>query len=215
MPPPPGLLLILSAPSGCGKTTLAHKLLERESPHGSFSVSYTTRAPRGKEQDGVDYHFVGEPTFRKMIDEGELLEWAQVHGKLYGSHRSTVDEARAGKLVAFDIDVQGGNQIKVRHPEAVSVFILPPSMQELERRLRDRKTDAEEVIQKRLVAARQEIQSGTATYDYLLVNDDLDRAFEDLCAIVRAERMRRGRRPLSELGVTLPGLEGPGEKKRT
>ncbi len=215
MPTPPGLLLILSAPSGCGKTTLAHKLLEKEKPRASFSVSYTTRAPRGKEQDGVDYHFVDEAAFRLMIDRGELLEWAQVHGKLYGSHRSTVDEARAGKLVAFDIDVQGGNQIKSRHPEAVSVFILPPSMQELERRLRDRRTDGEEVIQKRLAAAREEIASGASTYDYLLVNDDLERAFEDLCAIVRAERLRRGRRPLSELGVTLPGLEEAGEKKRT
>lgn len=204
--PPPGLLLILSAPSGCGKTTLAHKLLEKETPYGSFSVSYTTRAPRGKERDGVDYHFVEEPTFRKMIEKGQLLEWAQVHDKLYGSPASTVDEARSGKLVAFDIDVQGGNQIKAKHPEAVSVFILPPSMEELERRLRDRKTDSEAVIQKRLVNAREEIESGTATYDYLLVNDDLERAFEDLCSIVRAERMRRGRRPLSELGVTLPGL---------
>ncbi|MGC4117855.1 MAG: guanylate kinase [Myxococcales bacterium] len=204
--PPPGLLLILSAPSGCGKTTLAHKLLEKERPRGSFSVSYTTRAPRGKEQDGVDYHFVDEPSFRKMIEKGEFLEWAEVHGKLYGSHKSTVEEARAGKLVAFDIDVQGGNQIKEKHPEAVSVFVLPPSMEELERRLRDRKTDAEEVIQKRLVNAREEIASGSTTYDYLLVNDDLDRAFDDLCAIVRAECMRRGRITLEKLGVALPGL---------
>ena len=210
MPPPPGLLLVLSAPSGAGKTTLAHKLLATEA-NGSFSVSYTTRAPRGKEKDGVDYHFVDEPAFRKMIDRAELLEWAQVHGSLYGSHKSTVDEARAGKLVAFDIDVQGGNQIKAKHPEAVSIFILPPSMAELERRLRERKTDSDEVIRRRLIAARQEIESGCATYDYLLVNEDLEKAFDDLCSIVRAERMRRGRRPLVELGVSLPGLDSPGK----
>jgi len=210
MPPPPGLLLVLSAPSGAGKTTLAHKLLATEA-NGSFSVSYTTRAPRGKEKDGVDYHFVDEPAFRKMIDRAELLEWAQVHGSLYGSHKSTVDEARAGKLVAFDIDVQGGNQIKAKHPEAVSIFILPPSMAELERRLRERKTDSDEVIRRRLIAARQEIESGCATYDYLLVNEDLAKAFDDLCSIVRAERMRRGRRPLVELGVSLPGLDSPGK----
>jgi len=214
MPPPPGLLLVLSAPSGAGKTTLAHKLLEKEQPHGAFSVSYTTRAPRGKERDGVDYHFVDEAAFRAMIERDELLEWAQVHGSLYGSHRSTVEQARAGKLVAFDIDVQGGNQIKARHPEAVSVFILPPTMEELERRLRARQTDAEEVIRKRLAAARQEIQSGCATYDYLIVNDDLERAFDDLCAIVRAERMRRGRRDLSQLGV-LPAGQANGPEKHT
>ena len=205
MPPPRGLLLILSAPSGAGKTTLAHKLLACE-PNGSFSVSYTTRSPRGAERQGVDYHFVDEPVFRKMIEQGELLEWAQVHGALYGSHRSTVEQARAGKLVVFDIDVQGGNQIQEHHPEAVSVFILPPSLDELERRLRERKTDAEEVIRKRLAAARQEIERGCASYDYLLVNEDLERAFEDLRAIVRAERMRRGRGAPSELARTLAGL---------
>jgi guanylate kinase len=208
-----GLLLILSAPSGAGKTTLAHKLLAGE-PQGSFSVSYTTRPARGKEKDGVDYHFVDEPRFRAMAAGGELLEWAQVHGHLYGSPRSTVDEARAGKLVVFDIDVQGGNQIKARHPEAVSVFILPPSMAELERRLRDRKTDAEEVIRKRLVAAGAEVERGCATYDYLLVNDDLERAFGDLCSVVRSERLRRGRRDLAELGAALPGLDSTGEKRR-
>jgi len=194
----PGLLLILSAPSGAGKTTLAHKLLELE-PNGSFSVSYTTRPPRGKERDGVDYHFVDEAAFCAMRERGELLEWAQVHGALYGTHRSVVDRTRAGALVALDIDVQGGNQVKASHPEAVSIFVLPPSMHELESRLRARRTDSEETIRKRLEAARREIDQGSATYDYLLVNDELERAFVDLCAIVRAERLRRGRRELSSL----------------
>ncbi len=188
----PGLLLILSAPSGAGKTTLAHALLKEDQP-SLFSVSYTTRAPRGKEQDGVDYHFVQESAFREMIARDELLEWAEVHGNLYGSHRDTVAEARSGKLVAFDIDVQGGNMIKEKHPEAVSVFILPPSMVELERRLRSRGTDSEPVIRKRLDVARQEIDAGTRTYDYIIINDDLERALGDLRAVVRAERVRRNR----------------------
>lgn len=199
----PGLLLILSAPSGAGKTTLARRLQAAE-PGAHFSVSYTTRAPRGKEQDGVDYCFVDEPAFRKMIEREELLEWAQVHGNLYGSHRSTVEEAHAGRLVLFDIDVQGGNTIQRKLPEAVSVIILPPSMGELERRLRERKTDSEEVIRKRLDVARHEMEAGLASYDYVIVNGDLDRAFEDLSAIVRAERCRRGRADLSALGLGFP-----------
>lgn len=186
----PGLLLILSAPSGAGKTTLAHALLKEEQP-SLFSVSYTTRPPRGKEQDGVDYHFVKEAAFREMIARDEFLEWAEVHGNLYGSHRETVAEARAGKLVAFDIDVQGGNMIKEKHPDAVSVFILPPSRSELERRLRNRGTDSESVICKRLDVAKQEIDAGTRTYDYIIINNELERALNDLRAVVRAERVRR------------------------
>lgn len=206
----PGLLLILSAPSGAGKTTLAHRLLGGEAG-AHFSVSYTTRAPRGKERDGVDYHFVDEPSFRRMIERDELLEWAQVHGNLYGSHRSTVDEAHAGRLVVFDIDVQGGNMIQRTLPEAVSVFILPPSMSELERRLRERQTDAEDVIRKRLEVARHEMEAGLASYDYVIVNDELEQALEDLRAIVRAERHRRGRQDLSSLGFApSPAGRGPG-----
>ncbi|MFN7134755.1 MAG: guanylate kinase, partial [Myxococcales bacterium] len=148
MPHSPGLLLILSAPSGAGKTTLAHMLRnEYGSENAVFSISYTTRAPRGREKDGVDYHFVAHDDFRSMVDRGEFVEWAEVHGHWYGTHRSYIDLARHGKLVIFDIDVQGGTTIKGKHPEAASVFILPPSMQELERRLRERKTDSEEVIQ--------------------------------------------------------------------
>jgi guanylate kinase len=187
-----GLQLILSAPSGAGKTTLAHRLLAAE-PGAHFSVSYTTRAPRGQEKDGVDYHFVDEAAFRQMIARDELLEWAQVHGHLYGSHRDTVARAAEGRLVVYDIDVQGGNSIKKKCLMAVAVFILPPSMAELERRLRDRRTDADEVIRRRLQVARAEIERGCQSYDYLVTNDSLDRAVADLSAIVRAERLRRER----------------------
>lgn len=195
-----GLLLILSAPSGAGKTTLARRLLAAE-PSALFSVSYTTRAPRGQERDGVDYCFVDEPAFRAMIAGGDFLEWASVHGHLYGTHRETVEAARQGKLVVLDIDVQGGNTIQRKHPEAVSVFILPPSMAELEHRLRGRKTDADDAIRKRLEAARAEIERGLATYDYVVVNDTVDGALQDLRAIVRAERCRSGHVDLAGFGL--------------
>lgn len=195
----PGLLLILSAPSGAGKTTLARMLIQR-SERALFSVSYTTRPPRGREQEGIDYHFVDQNSFKAMVDRGEFLEWAEVHGNWYGTHRRYVDAARQGRIVIFDIDVQGGNTIKGKHPEAASVFVLPPSMGELERRLRERQTDAEEVIRRRLMAARAEIERGCASYDYLVINQDLERAFADLQAIVQAEGCRRGRLDLATFG---------------
>lgn len=189
--PAKGVLLILSAPSGAGKTTLARRLGEELGDGGLFSVSYTTRAPRGAEKDGVDYHFVDEASFKGMIERGEFLEWACVHGNYYGTHCSYAASADDHAAVIFDIDVQGGGQIKAKHPEAVSVFIMPPSMAELERRLRGRGTDAEDVIRKRLDAASAEIEKGLSSYDYVVVNDDLDRAYSDLSAIVRAARCRR------------------------
>jgi len=180
-----GLMLVLSAPSGTGKTTLARKLVE-ETPDGCFSVSATTRRPRGAELDGADYNFVSEARFQEMIDRDELLEWAEVHGNRYGTPRRFADEAiSGGKLVVFDIDVQGGAQIKRRHPEAATVFILPPSMEELERRLRNRATDDDEVVRRRLEAARAEIDAGLSSYDYVLINDRLERAYEELAALVR------------------------------
>ena len=189
----PGLLLVLSAPSGAGKTTLAHRLL-KELPSVHFSVSVTTRQPRGKEQDGVDYHFIDVASFQEKIERSEFVEWAEVHGNFYGSPQSVVEEARAKRGVAvFDIDVQGGQAIKRKHPDAVLIFILPPSMEELERRLRDRKTDSDETIRKRMLAARSEIERGVASYDYIVVNDDFERAFQELRSVVVAERCRRGR----------------------
>jgi guanylate kinase len=188
---PPGQLLVLSAPSGAGKTTLARRFLERH-PDANFSVSATTRAPRGAERDGVDYHFVSPERFAGLVAEGALAEWAEVHGQRYGTLRATVDATlAAGRVALFDIDVQGGSQIKEIWPhEATTVFVLPPTVEELERRLRGRSTDAEEVIRRRLAAARAETAQGLATYDYLLVNDVLEDALARLEAIADAERAR-------------------------
>lgn len=200
----PGLLLVLSAPSGTGKTTLARRLLA-ELPDALFSISVTTRKPRGREQDGVDYHFVDVAAFQERIERGEFVEWAEVYGHFYGSSQAVVDEARARRGVAiFDIDVQGGLAIKRKHPDTVLVFVIPPGMDELERRLRERGTDAEETIRRRMLAARSEIERGIASYDYIIVNDDFERAYRDLHAVVIAERSRRGRVDLSKLKLEKP-----------
>ena len=189
---PEGLLLILSAPSGAGKTTLARQFLARH-PGARFSISATTRAPRGAERDGVDYHFVSEERFAALEREGAFAESASVHGARYGTLRATVEEAlAAGRTEVFDIDVQGGTRLKALYPRAaLAVFVLPPSLAELERRLRARSTDGEEVIVRRLAAARSEIERGAAVYDYFLVNDDLARAGDALDAVVGSERARR------------------------
>lgn len=194
------VLLVLSAPSGTGKTTLARRLVE-ETPGATFSISCTTRPPRGREQDGVDYRFLTEARFREMVQEDRFAEWAEVHGHFYGTPCDVVDEARQnGRLALFDIDVQGGEQLKSRYPMAVTVMILPPSYEELGRRLRQRGTDDEAVIERRLLAARAEIRRGRKSYDYCIVNDDLEQALADLKAIVRAERRRTGRFELTSLG---------------
>ena len=194
------LLLILSAPSGTGKTTLARRLVAVH-PGALFSVSYTTRPPRGDEKDGVDYHFVSRERFEQMIAAGAFVEWAQVHGHLYGTPRTSI--ASAASLVVFDIDVQGGQAIKKQHPEAVRALILPPSLAELERRLRARSTDDDTTVRRRLHAARIEIGLAIAAgYEYWVVNEDLDHAYADLDAIVRAEGCKAGRRPLApDLGI--------------
>ena len=197
------LLLILSAPSGTGKTTLARRLVAAN-PGAIFSVSYTTRPPRGDEKDGADYRFVSETTFQKMIADGVFVEWAHVHGHHYGTPRTVIAEAeKRGALAIFDIDVQGGEMIKKAHPEAVRALILPPSLAELERRLRARSTDDDATIRRRLHAARIEIRLARAAgYEYWVVNDDLESAYADLEAIVRAEYCRAGRRPLApDLGL--------------
>jgi len=187
--PGPGLLLVLSAPSGAGKTTLARRFQARE-PDARFSVSATTRAPRGRERDGVDYHFVTRERFAALVAEGALAEWAEVHGNRYGTLRATVEAAlRAGQVALFDIDVQGGAQIRDAWPSrTVTVFVLPPSMEELERRLRGRSTDADAEIARRLVTARAEMARGLAGYDYVIVNDRLEAALEQLVAVVTHER---------------------------
>ena len=197
------LLLILSAPSGTGKTTLARRLVAAN-PGAIFSVSYTTRPPRGDEKDGADYRFVSETTFQKLIADGAFVEWAHVHGHHYGTPRTVIEEAeKRGALAIFDIDVQGGEMIKKAHPDAVRALILPPSLAELERRLRARSTDDDATIRRRLHAARIEIRLARAAgYEYWVVNDDLESAYADLEAIVRAEYCRAGRRPLApDLGL--------------
>ncbi|HTP50931.1 MAG TPA: guanylate kinase [Anaeromyxobacteraceae bacterium] len=189
----PGQLLVLSAPSGAGKTTLARLFVER-TPDACFSVSATTRAPRGQERDGVEYRFLESPRFREMVARGEFAEWAEVHGRLYGTPRTNVEEAlRSGRVAVFDIDVQGGLQIKSHWPrEAVTVLLVPPTPAELERRLRGRSTDSDESIRARLAAARAEVLAAAHRYDYVVVNDQLEEALERLVAISRAERARGG-----------------------
>ena len=192
----PGLLLVLSAPSGAGKTTLAHGFRARH-PDAVFSISATTRAPRGAERDGIDYHFVTPERFAELVARDAFAEWAEVHGQRYGTLRDTIDEAlAAGRIALFDIDVQGGAQIKAAWPDATAtVLIVPPDAAELERRLRGRSTDSDEVIRRRLAAARAEIARGLATYDYVVLNDAVDDALARLDAIAAAERARRaGRR---------------------
>jgi guanylate kinase len=192
----PGLLLVLSAPSGAGKTTLAHGFRARH-PDAVFSISATTRAPRGAERDGIDYHFVTPERFAELVARDAFAEWAEVHGQRYGTLRDTVDETlAAGRIALFDIDVQGGAQIKAAWPDATAtVLIVPPDAAELERRLRGRSTDSDEVIRRRLAAARAEIARGLATYDYVVLNDAVDDALARLDAIAAAERARRaGRR---------------------
>lgn len=189
------LLLILSSPSGAGKTTLTRKLQEHFADL-RFSVSHTTRKPRANEVDGRDYHFVDRAQFEALVTEGAFMEWAQVHDNLYGTSAAEIDRARktpgCGGMI-FDIDYQGARQIRAKVNEVVGVFILPPSMRELERRLRGRASDTEEVVMKRFQVAKKEIEH-YALFDYVLVNDDLATAFETLKGIVLAERTRRWRR---------------------
>jgi guanylate kinase len=184
------IVFIISAPSGSGKTTLVSRLLA-SLPSLMFSVSYTTRKPRGDEVDGRSYRFVSRPDFEAMIARGEFLEWAEVFGNYYGTHRGILEEAQAqGKDLVLDIDVQGARQLRSGIPEAVSVFILAPSRQILEHRLRARGEDREDVIERRLRDAAEEIRN-YSRYDYVLINRDLDDSATTLNAIVRAERVRR------------------------
>lgn len=194
------LLLILSSPSGAGKTTLTRRLLEAF-PDLRFSVSHTTRKPRANEVDGKDYHFVDRVQFESLVAEESFMEWAEVHGNLYGTSLAEVERARADAScggVLFDIDYQGARQIRAKVPDVVGVFILPPSMDELLKRLRGRASDSEDVVKRRFDVARKEIEH-YALFDYVVVNDDLSRAAEALCGIVRAERARRARvAPIAE-----------------
>lgn len=190
-----GIMLVLSSPSGAGKTTLTRRLLG-DDPDVEMSVSATTREPRPGEQDGKDYFFVSHERFKEMADDDQLLEHATVFENRYGTPKGPVLEAlRKGKDVIFDIDWQGASQLVSSAPQdLVRIFILPPSVKALEERLRKRAQDSEEIVKKRMAEAESEISRWDA-YDYVLVNDDLDQTYTDLKAIVRAERSKRERRP--------------------
>lgn len=191
-----GLLIILSSPSGAGKSTLSRRLLESD-PKVRFSISATTRPPRAGEQDGQHYYFKSRREFETLARAGEMLEHAEVFGNLYGTPKAPVEAALArGEDVLFDVDWQGGQQIR-NSPlgdAVVSIFILPPSIAELEARLRARGQDAEKVVAERMAKSRDEI-SHWAEYEYVLVNENLAECEAEMLAIIRAERLRRGRRP--------------------
>ncbi|MCV0397731.1 MAG: guanylate kinase [Rhizobiaceae bacterium] len=188
-------MVVLSSPSGAGKSTIARNLLEND-PRLELSVSVTTRARRGSEIDGVHYHFISRRDFERLRDTDSLLEWAEVHGNYYGTPREPAERALAeGRDMLFDIDWQGAVQLNEKmRADIVSIFILPPSMSELKTRLRRRAEDSDETIQTRLTNARVELEHWRE-YDFVIINDDLDRAYSAVRSIVTAERLRRDRRP--------------------
>jgi guanylate kinase len=196
-----GTLFVVSAPSGAGKTTLCREMRQRLSDL-AYSVSVTTRLPRPAEIAGTDCHFVDEPTFRAMLAGNALAEWATVHGNLYGTPAAPLEAAlRDGRDVLLDIDTQGAAQLRARYPEAVLIFIVAPSMAELEQRLRERRSDDGSAIATRLERARLEVPLWRR-YDYLIVNRDVKEAMEQLESIIQAERCR-----VTRLALTFPDLE--------
>jgi guanylate kinase len=207
-PKPRGLLIVVSSPSGAGKTTLCRRLID-EFPDIVFSVSYTTRPLRRGEEEGIDYHFVDRATFDAMVAREEFAEWAEVHGNRYGTTVEAVAQALdGGRHVLFDIDYQGGRQIKAKfEKEAVLVFVLPPSLAELERRLRQRATDEADVIDLRLKKALDELKQ-YGLYQYLIVNDDLPRAYDRLRAIYLAAQCT-----IDRVGHVAEGLVREAEHK--
>ncbi len=200
-----GLMLVLSSPSGAGKTTLSRRLLEAD-PLVELSISVTTRKQRPGEVDGRDYHFIDAARFDAMVKQGELLEWAQVFGHRYGTPRAPVEAALSrGRDVLFDIDWQGTQQLREKADrDLVSIFVLPPSIPDLERRLRTRAQDSDEVIHARMAKAADEM-SHWAEYDYVVINSDIDHAFADVQAILAAERLKRERQ--TGLSAFVRGLQ--------
>ena len=198
-----GTLFVVSAPSGAGKTTLCREMRLRLHDL-AYSVSVTTRAPRPGEIDGSDFQFVSQSEFQTMLARGELAEWATVHTNLYGTPAAPLEGAlRDGRDVLLDIDTQGAAQLRARYPEAVLIFIVAPSMSELEQRLRERRSDGEHEIARRLERARHEVTLWRR-YDYLIVNRDVKEAMEQLESIIQAERCR-----VARLALTFPDLEVP------
>lgn len=206
--PRKGSLIIVSGPSGAGKSALVSAVLALL-PGLSFSVSYTTRAPRGNERDGVEYHFVSKPEFEALIQNGDLLEWAEVYGNYYGTARKFIDDRlREGNDVLLDIDVQGARTIRAKRSDAIGIFIMPPSYQVLRARLETRSLDKEYIIEQRLKIARREI-THYKTYDYLIVNDDFDESANELKAIILGSRCRMTSRAESAESIvaTFGGLD--------
>jgi len=184
------MLFVISGPSGCGKSTLIKKV-RRSLGDLDFSVSHTTRPPRPSEKDGVDYHFVPAKTFERMVHEKRFIEWARVHGHLYGTSRAEVERKGRRRDVVLDIDVQGARQVRSRIPGAVLIFIMPPVAGELRRRIERRHEDSPEAVERRLRNARAEIRAYDE-FDYVVVNDDLDKAAADLRAVIVASRHKSG-----------------------
>lgn len=186
-----GNLFVVAAPSGAGKTTLVRLLLEQES-RVHLSISYTTRGPRPGEENGREYHFVDNVEFQAMIARHEFLEWAEVHGNFYGTSQKWIaDQLASGHDVLLEIDWQGAQQVRKLFPQAIGIFILPPSMEELTRRLTGRGTDSADVIARRLAAAQAEMRH-VGEFDYVIINDQLAQALEELRAVVRASRLSFG-----------------------
>ena len=186
-----GNLFVVAEPSGAGKTTLVRLLLEQESSV-HLSISYTTRGPRPGEENGREYHFVDNVEFQAMIARHEFLEWAEVHGNFYGTSQKWIaDQLAAGHDVLLEIDWQGAQQVRKLFPQAIGIFILPPSMEELTRRLTGRGTDSADVIARRLAAAQAEMRH-VGEFDYVIINDQLAQALEELRAVVRASRLSFG-----------------------
>jgi guanylate kinase len=186
-----GNLYVVAAPSGAGKTTLVRMLLEKEAAV-CLSISFTTRGPRTGEQNGREYHFVDQAEFQAMIARQEFLEWAEVHGNYYGTSKKWIaDQLEAGSDVLLEIDWQGAQQVRALFPLAIGIFIMPPSMEELTRRLVGRGTDSSEVIDRRLAAAQAEMRH-VGEFDYVIINDQLDQALDDLRAVVRASGLSLG-----------------------
>jgi guanylate kinase len=183
-----GLLFIVAAPSGAGKSSLVNAVLA-EDPQLVLSISYTTRHPRAGEVNGREYHFVNRATFQRMLDQREFLESAEVHGNLYATSQRQIELVReSGRDIVLEIDWQGAQQVHRIFPEAIGIFLMPPSMAELERRLRARGKDANDAIQRRLAAAAEEM-SHAAEFDYVIINKDFEEARRDLAAVVRASRL--------------------------
>ena len=188
-------LLILSSPSGAGKTTITHRLLTGRLDTFTFSISHTTRAPRPNEVDGQDYHFVSEEAFKEDVKKNRFVEWARVHGNFYGTSTRELERAQAAghRGIIFDVDYQGARQIKAKYRDAVGVFVLPPSLPELKARLEKRAADSAETIERRYKKAKEEIEH-YPYFDYIVVNKDLERALSEVAGIVDAEQSRQFRR---------------------